>query len=269
MPRSVQITTTESLTRLTFVAGRCSSMLLLATAVSALVLALVHLVAWRLKFLGGYPRSIWLSIGAGISVAYVFIFLLPELSAYQEVVEQEAETPIDIIDQHIYLAALAGVLVFYGLEHVARTSRERSRILSDGDVRSHRIFWIHVVSYGVYNSLIGYLLFSQFSHEWSTLIFFSVAMAVHFTVNDYAFREHHRDDYTRFGQWILAAAVLIGWGLSVAVDLPEPSVALVLAFVFGGLIINLLKEELPEERSSRFWAFLLGAAIYSLLLLAL
>jgi hypothetical protein len=33
--------------------------------------------------------------------------------------------------------------------------------------------------------------------------------------------------------------------------------------------LNVLKEELPEERQSRFWAFALGAAIYALLLLTL
>lgn len=31
--------------------------------------------------------------------------------------------------------------------------------------------------------------------------------------------------------------------------------------------MNVLKEELPEERQSRFWAFALGAAAYAALLL--
>jgi hypothetical protein len=33
--------------------------------------------------------------------------------------------------------------------------------------------------------------------------------------------------------------------------------------------MNVLKEELPEERESRFWAFALGAALYTMLLLAM
>jgi hypothetical protein len=36
----------------------------------------------------------------------------------------------------------------------------------------------------------------------------------------------------------------------------------------GGVILNVLKEELPEERQSKFWAFALGAAIYAALLVA-
>jgi hypothetical protein len=31
--------------------------------------------------------------------------------------------------------------------------------------------------------------------------------------------------------------------------------------------MNVLKEELPEERESHFWAFALGAALYSVILL--
>jgi hypothetical protein len=41
------------------------------------------------------------------------------------------------------------------------------------------------------------------------------------------------------------------------------------AFLAGAVIMNVLKEELPEERESRFWVFALGAAFYTVILLAL
>jgi len=37
----------------------------------------------------------------------------------------------------------------------------------------------------------------------------------------------------------------------------------------GGVILNVFKEELPEEQASLFWIFALGAALYTVLLLAL
>ena len=43
-------------------------------------LAVVHLFSSKLRFLDVTPRSIWLSIAGGISVAYVFVHLLPELA---------------------------------------------------------------------------------------------------------------------------------------------------------------------------------------------
>jgi len=54
------------------------------TAVTSLVavvaLALVHLVVAKLRFLGGTPRSVWLSGAGSVSVAYVFVHLLPDLA---------------------------------------------------------------------------------------------------------------------------------------------------------------------------------------------
>lgn len=38
------------------------------------------------------------------------------------------------------------------------------------------------------------------------------------------------------------------------------------AFVAGGIVLNMLKEELPEDRHSRFWPFALGALISTVLL---
>jgi zinc transporter ZupT len=54
-------------------------------------------------------------------------------------------------------------------------------------------------------------------------------------------------------------------GLSFEVS--EAALAVLFAFLAGGVIMNVLKEELPEERESRFWAFALGAALYSVVLL--
>ncbi len=51
-------------------------------------LAVVHLFSGKLRFLEGIPRSIWLSMAGGISVAYVFVHLLPELAEEQEAIRE-------------------------------------------------------------------------------------------------------------------------------------------------------------------------------------
>ena len=47
--------------------------------VLAAMLAVIHLFAGHLQVFDRIPRSRWLSFGSGISVAYVFVHLLPEL----------------------------------------------------------------------------------------------------------------------------------------------------------------------------------------------
>jgi hypothetical protein len=94
-------------------------------------------------------------------------------------------------------------------------------------------------------------------------------MGLHFVVNDFGLRENHKHAYQKLGRWILAAAIIFGWAIGLKSELSPAAIALLFAFLAGGIILNVLKEELPEERQSRFWAFALGAGIYTVLLLAL
>jgi hypothetical protein len=47
---------------------------------------------------------------------------------------------------------------------------------------------------------------------------------------------------------------------------PEQGVIALFSFLSGAIVLNVLKEELPEERKSRFLPFLAGAATYGALL---
>ena len=121
---------------------------------------------------------------------------------------------------------------------------------------------------GCGSPLIGYLLVHRIEETFEALALFTLAMALHFVVNDFGLRDHHREAYTRVGRWILAAALFVGVGLAFAAPVPEAAIAVILAFIAGGVVLNVLKEELPEDRQSRFTAFAAGAAIYAALLLA-
>ncbi len=81
-------------------------------------------------------------------------------------------------------------------------------------------------------------------------------------------REHHKRDYQRFGRWILVAAIVVGWIIGLATEISEVALAVLIAFLAGGVILNVLKEELPEERESRSSAFVIGVVAYTALLLA-
>jgi hypothetical protein len=50
-------------------------------------------------------------------------------------------------------------------------------------------------------------------------------------------------------------------------EVSEAAIAVLFGFLAGGVIRNVLKEELPEELESRVWAFALGTAAYALVLL--
>lgn len=240
------------------------------TVLLAVALAVVHIISGQLRFLDTIPRNRWLSMAGGVSVAYVFVHLLPELSAQQQAFEQSSgSSMITYLEHHAYLLALVGLAAFYGLERSAKLSRWRNRRAGKKDVASPKVFWLHIASFAAYNALIGYLLLHRESEDASDLLVYFFAMALHFVVNDHGLREHHKADYDRLGRWILAVAVVVGWGIGVVTELQPLAIAVLIAFLSGGIILNVLKEELPEERESRFWFFFLGAAIYAALLLLL
>ncbi|WP_254766745.1 hypothetical protein [Salinilacihabitans rarus] len=234
------------------------------TPTFAVGLAVVHLFGARLLSLDVIPRSPWLSLAGGVSVAYVFVHVLPELAAAAETIER-SESALAAIEYHVYLVVLTGFVAFFGLERYVREASGEG----DGEREPDGVFWLHTASFGAYNALVGYLLVHRDERGVTALALFFVAMALHFVVNDYGLRSHHGRTYHRYGRWVLAGAVLVGFAVGYTGPVSEVLVAVLFAFLAGGVILNVMKEELPSERRSRFWAFAGGVAGYALVLLAI
>lgn len=241
----------------------------LSSLISIVVLVLVHLFVSRLG-LSGIPRSKWLSLGGGISVTYIFLHVLPEFAEYQEMfTDHTSGSMLTFMEHHIYGFALLGLVAFYALERAAKRSSQSHREPA-GDTEEHdtRIFWIHMFSFVVYNGIIGYLLRWREDQSTLGLVYYVSAMAFHFMVTDYSLYEHYQELYRRRGRWLVVAALVAGWILGLSVEIAEIHIGMIFAFVAGGVIMNVLKEELPEERKSNIWAFAAGVTAYAVLLFA-
>ena len=235
-----------------------------ASGLAVASLVLIHMFAGKLQCMPEVPRSRWLSVGGGISVAYAMVHLLPELQEHQKVLEEAGGEALSFLEHHAYLAAMVGLGVFYGIERV--TKRSRRRTPRPDDPPSQGIFWLSMGAFAVYNALIGYLAVREPMGGTASLAFYTLAMALHFLANDFGLVQHHRHFYTARGRWILTAAIVVGAVTGALTAIPEPAIALLVAFLSGGIILNVLKEELPEDRDSRFSAFAAGAGGYALLL---
>jgi hypothetical protein len=233
-----------------------------ASLAVALLFGLIHVGGSRFDRMAGTPRSAWLSAAGGISVAYVFVDILPELAAHQRVMETALDGGglVGAIERHVYVVALLGLAIFYGLDTLLRRS-SRSGGHGTG------IFWTHLGIFALYNLLIGYLLVHREHANMLSMAMFAVALGLHFLVNDQSIRSHHGRLYHDRGRWLLGAAPLAGWLLGIGVELDPLALSATFALLAGSIVLNVLKEELPEDRDSRFWAFALAAGAYSGLLL--
>ena len=94
-------------------------MLLVATLIAAVLLSLVHVFVGKLYFLGKHPE-IWKSAAGGVGISYTFLVLLPKLAAAQTLLERVTESgPYGFLVHHSYLVALAGLVIYYGLDAAA------------------------------------------------------------------------------------------------------------------------------------------------------
>lgn len=231
----------------------------------ALLLAGVFALGRRVSAAENRLGRLWVSIAAGASVAYVFVELLPELATRQRSFASAAGVGVLFAERRIYLVALLGFVVFYGLEHLALGSAAR-KLMSEAARLVDPRYVLRLGGYAISSALTGYLLIEHVS-PGIRLLLFATAMAFHFLVIDHSLRHDHAAAYDRHGRWLLAASVLAGWLVGFSTHLPEVLIARLFAFVGGAVIITGTAAEMPGERQGRFGPFLLGAVIYAVLIL--
>jgi len=238
----------------------------LKTLIVAFAFAAVYASAGRLfSVQSRFPRR-WLSVAAGVSVAYVFVDILPELEARREALVTALGGDVLFAEQRIYIAALAGFVFFYGLNQFllrAQSPRTPDRVEGSAD----KVFWVQISGYALYSWVIGYLLLDRAASGDRSLGLYAIAMALHLAVVGNALVREHGRAYARVGWWILSGSVLLGWLVSVTVELPEITIHRLFAFVAGGVVMTSMNEELPREREGLFWWFTLGAVAYATLLM--
>jgi hypothetical protein len=250
---------------------------LLLTLASALLLSMVHVWATYLhpgKFIA---RQYWLSFADGVSITYILLRLFTEISQASEHLPQpvakeyqwripEAVEPIVLWTEHYpFFPLLVSFTLFYGLEKLV--ARPQHKLAAEGEGLSPLRIWIHIAGFSLYKVVIGYLLAQMTG--LSTVIVFTIAMAMHFLVIDLHLIEIHRGAYLQIGRWIFTVSFLIGWRIGSTAVISTSLVAILMSFVSGGAVLMIIQEEFSEDHPSSYLAFLLGVVLYSGLLLML
>ena len=211
------------------------------------------------------------SFASGCAISYVFVYIMPELHAIRVAHLQTRTDYIERLfpDYSVYLSALLGFLVFYGIESLMTRPRGRPGI-DDGDRGSHTrwLSWLHITSFSIYTWLITFQI-GRMQADNASLWVFALAMALHIAPIANRLRSEHAAEYEHRGAILLALASLAGWACGLTLNLPELLVLDMTAIVAGGVIVNAAIAELPKQRDASFLSFLTGAVAYSALLLTL
>ena len=218
-----------------------------------------------LRSLVGDPRSI-VSFGAGMSIAYVFVHVMPELHGARRAFAESASIALRYEGMVIYFLSLVGFLAFYGLEHLRKRLARSAEAEAAEEMQAFRL---HIAGFAAYAWLIGYLLVHNLEPSKSSTVLYVAAIAVHLLGVGDALRKEYGAAYERSGRFVLAGMSLLGWGTGVLAPFPHIALAMLVAFVSGAIIVNTAIMELPSERDGRFKPFLAGGIVYGLILLPL
>ena len=239
---------------------------ILVTGAAALLFGATFLAGRRvhpLRAMVRDRRSI-ISFGAGMSAAYVFVHVMPELHDARRSFAESASVHLRYEGMAIYFLALTGFLVFYGLDHLRKRLRQSAEAEHDGVA-----FKLHVGGFAAYVWLMAYLLVHNLEVTSTSTALYTIVIAFHFLAVDHALREEHGAAYERAGRFVLAGMCLLGWGVGLLVALPHAMIALLVAFISGAIVMNSAIMELPTEKDGRFLPFMTGGLVYGLILLPL
>ena len=211
-----------------------------------------------------------LSFGAGVTIAYVFVHLLPELEAAREVLARNAaRMALPFPALRVYLAALIGFMFFYALGYlVAMTRKPAGSEATPGEEDRLRRS-IHVGAFLVYVWLAAYLAVRSLEEGPTPIILYTVALGLHFLSLDFTLFHEYGPWYKRSARYAFALAPLAGWTVGILVEFSPFFTAALLGFMSGGIILNAIASELPKEKEGRILYFLFGGAFYTALLIIL
>jgi hypothetical protein len=224
---------------------------------SVVVFSLVHVYAEKIRTHGLLSQGRFLSLGGGVALAYVFLDLLPKLGKSNAVVEKLLSGFFPYFERHVFVAALLGFLLFFLIDRVPSGWLKKEKIV------------ISLCSYSLFNFFVGYAVVNKDNPEVQPLILFTIAMALHYFTNDYTLCESHGVEYRKIGRWVLIGSLFVGWLSGLTIQLSETAVALISAFIGGGVIMNVTRHELPRGKQNSVVTFVLSSAVYSAVLLTI
>ncbi|WP_096201801.1 hypothetical protein [Bacillus sp. FJAT-45350] len=204
-------------------------------------------------------RNRWLSFSGGLAVSYVFIYIFPSLHGYQQSIREYNDNLA--MDIEIYFVGLIGLLVYCGLERVAVVMEKQN------NKGKWVFFWIEVAFFALYTMMISYI-FVHSAIEGIQALLYIIAIGGHFltVAHDLWFESPRK--YLKLGRYILSVSVIVGCLIGAIIELSLVVNSVIYSFLSGAMILNVLKNELPNEHESHFPTFAISVLLYTSVLLS-
>lgn len=209
-------------------------------------ISICHLSAMRLwvRLRGQGPQVA--SFSGGAAAAYVFLHLIPEL-----------ENTHVTVGERIHGVVLVGFVFLFTVDTLVSSFK--------GGEHGRQRFRIRIGLSALYNALLAFTMSEQLPLSPLTAVAYALALGLHVTMVDLTLIDAFGPGRHRVGRYVLAAATMLGWLLSLLTNPPEVALDVLTALMAGFIIFTVFGEELPKRRGVRLAWFTMGAFVYFML----
>ncbi len=212
-------------------------------------LSIVHYYSGRLAQFFGASKLKLVSFSAGVSIAYFFLMLMPEIYG-----------GFLYINKLIFVFILVGFVLFHLTEKIIYQHEKKEQLMRDLKEAHSLVFFF-------YHFIVGLVLIRILADSFIEGMLFFIPILFHMTVTNLSLNEIHRKitEY-RLMRFLLCLSSLIGIVFALFADISNILYYTLFSFIGGAMLYIVVREEIPKEKKGSPPYFILGAFIYSLLI---
>ncbi len=250
-----------------------NSILIFYSLLAAILFAAINIFSYKIiVFLGKYKGAV-LSLFGGITASYVFLDLLPSLQISSQFLTTINSSLTALYEDAIFLVAFVGFLVYFILEHMTISFRDKrtAEISRDSNI-SHAekgIFAVHLFTFSFLSFILSFVLLFQYQTGIIVGLLYTIAVSLHLFIFEGSIFEQYKELQAKIGRYVTGFIPLAGWAASIWFPERIAEAYVLLAFISGAILYNSIRNEIPSvKREKSLILFLVGVLIYSLLLIS-
>ena len=226
-------------------------MLATVNLVYALIIGIAHFVSDKVAEHKNYRKELR-SFAAGLSIAYLLLYLLPELYG-----------GIQEFERTLFLFVLLGAMAFHIVEKYIYQHEGRDKRIFDLRV-------LHAVAFLIYHIIIGIIIVSINAVSSIGGVLFFIPILFYTLASQVSLSNLHAHVTEKiFLRMLLSGSTLFGVLLASFILVPQALHYSLLAFIAGALLYNVMVEVVPKEKEGDILFFIFGSISYIILIFLL
>jgi len=211
-----------------------------------LLLGLIHFYSEKLKPPEGENRYRVISFAAGISIAYLFLILLPH--TYERA---------GYLKNFVFIFLLLGFVLFHLAEKLIYKHADRKKLAKE-------LKEVHSISFFFYHFMIGIVLYDIVLASPLEGILFFIPIGLHAALSTASLSQIHGDIRESIGiKILLSLSTILGMTFALIVPIPDILDNILVSMIAGLLLYIIVKEFLPEKDLGQPLFFLSGILLFT------